>query len=65
MTKKFCDRCGAEIAPDYPWQQTIFPSYVIQKMDTNIHNGLIPVDLCPNCKREFTNWLENKPEDKE
>lgn len=65
MTKKFCDRCGAEIAPNYPWQQAIFPSYVIQKMDTDIHNGLIPIDLCPKCKKEFTNWLENKSEDKE
>lgn len=58
MTKTICDKCGSEFR-EFPWQQMTFPSYLITAIEDAVSQAR-KVDLCPNCRQRFDDWLHNK-----
>lgn len=59
MIKKVCDRCKKEFYPPQPWQNCVLPYYrIIKTIDFPL--GLIEVDLCDDCIKEFEEWMKNE-----
>lgn len=58
MTKITCDKCGKEIIK-FPWQNIIFPNYVITVV-RSANSNIETVDLCSDCVKDFEAWLNNK-----
>lgn len=61
MTKKTCDRCGAEM-PAFPFMAATFPWFSIVRSDSVEPSATRPVDLCKRCEKDFEQWLKTKPE---
>lgn len=60
MLKKICDKCGAEIV-EYPGMNMILPYYKISRVNPmNLEFPQHYVDLCADCQKKLTNWLDGK-----
>lgn len=57
MVKITCDKCECEINQN-PMQQAILPSYMISKVSE--YSLIGQINLCPDCEKKFTEWLNNK-----
>lgn len=62
MTSIKCDRCGAEMPIEYQLQNIRLPKYSFTVI-RDLGRGLQRIDLCPECIRDFENWMKKRIKD--